>query len=182
MREIADSVGAYLFVDMAHIAGLVAGGVHPSPVPHRGFRHHHHAQEPARPARRHHHVQGGVCEGHRRARSSPASRAARSCTSSRPRRSASTRRSSPRSRTTPQQVVSNAKALAARLAKHGYRIVSGGTDNHLMLVDLRPDGLNGKIASESPRPRRHHGEQERHPVRHRADHAKAAASASARPP
>ena len=58
MREIADSVGAMLFVDMAHIAGLVAGGVHPSPVPARGFRHDDHAQEPPRPARRHHHLQG----------------------------------------------------------------------------------------------------------------------------
>jgi glycine hydroxymethyltransferase len=47
------------------------------------------------------------------------------------------------------QVVKNAQALAARLAELGYRIVSGGTDNHLMLVDLRPKGLNGKIASET---------------------------------
>jgi glycine hydroxymethyltransferase len=48
-----------------------------------------------------------------------------------------------------QQVVANARALAAALADLGYRIVSGGTDNHLMLVDLRPRGLNGKIASET---------------------------------
>ena len=47
-----------------------------------------------------------------------------------------------------RQIVSNAKALAARLAKNGYRLVSRGTDNHLMLVDLRPKGLNGKIASD----------------------------------
>jgi glycine hydroxymethyltransferase len=47
------------------------------------------------------------------------------------------------------QVVSNAKALAARLNHHGYRIVSGGTDNHVMLVDLRPKGLNGKLAQEA---------------------------------
>jgi glycine/serine hydroxymethyltransferase len=47
-----------------------------------------------------------------------------------------------------RQVVVNAKALAAGLAKHGYRIVSGGTDNHLMLVDLRPKDLNGKEAQE----------------------------------
>jgi glycine/serine hydroxymethyltransferase len=47
-----------------------------------------------------------------------------------------------------RQVVINAKALAAGLAKHGYRIVSGGTDNHLMLVDLRPKNLNGKEAQE----------------------------------
>ena len=48
-----------------------------------------------------------------------------------------------------RQVVINAKALAAGIAKHGYRIVSGGTDNHLMLVDLRPKDLNGKEAQES---------------------------------
>jgi glycine hydroxymethyltransferase len=48
-----------------------------------------------------------------------------------------------------QQIVKNAQALAARLAELGYRIVSGGTDNHLMLVDLRPRGLNGKVASET---------------------------------
>ena len=47
------------------------------------------------------------------------------------------------------QIVSNAKALAARLAHHGYRIVSGGTDNHVMLVDLRPHGINGKQAQEA---------------------------------
>ena len=52
-REIADEVGAYLMVDMAHFAGLVAGGVHPSPVPARPCRHHDHAQDPARAARRH---------------------------------------------------------------------------------------------------------------------------------
>jgi len=48
-----------------------------------------------------------------------------------------------------RQITLNAKALAARLAKNGYRIVSGGTDNHLMLVDLRPSGLNGKVAQET---------------------------------
>ena len=51
-RAIADEVGALLFADIAHIAGLVAAGLHPSPVPHRRFRHHHHAQDAARPARR----------------------------------------------------------------------------------------------------------------------------------
>src|SRR4029453_9087265 len=47
-----------------------------------------------------------------------------------------------------KQIINNAKALAARLAKNGYRIVSGGTDNHLMLVDLRPKEINGKEAQE----------------------------------
>ena len=53
MREIADSVGAYLLVDMAHFAGLIAAGDYPSPVPACACRHHHDAQDPARPARRH---------------------------------------------------------------------------------------------------------------------------------
>jgi glycine hydroxymethyltransferase len=48
-----------------------------------------------------------------------------------------------------EQIINNAKALAASLSKNGYRIVSGGTDNHLMLVDLRPRGLNGKVAQET---------------------------------
>jgi glycine hydroxymethyltransferase len=55
----------------------------------------------------------------------------------------------PEFKTYQQQVVKNAQALAAELANLGYRIVSGGTDNHLMLVDLRPRGLNGKVASET---------------------------------
>ena len=55
----------------------------------------------------------------------------------------------PSFKTYAQQIVNNAKALAGALAHQGYRIVSGGTDNHLMLVDLRPRGLNGKIAQET---------------------------------
>ena len=59
------AVGALLFVDMAHIAGLVAAGIHPSPVPLRRFRHHHHAQDPARPAGGFDPVQGEIRQGHR---------------------------------------------------------------------------------------------------------------------
>ena len=47
------------------------------------------------------------------------------------------------------QIVKNAKALAARMAEHGYRIIAGGTDNHLFMIDLRPNGLNGKIVQET---------------------------------
>ena len=60
LREIADKVGAYLMVDIAHIAGLVAAGLHPSPVPYCRHRHHDHAQDAPRPARRRDHVQGTV--------------------------------------------------------------------------------------------------------------------------
>ena len=149
MSEIAKSVGAYLFVDMAHIAGLVAGGVHPSPMEYADFvtsTTHKSLRGPRGgliltnseelfkkinsqvfPG-----VQGGplmhviaakaVCFGE--------------CLK-------------PEFKDYTAQIVKNAQALAARLAELGYRIVSGGTDNHLMLVDLRPKGLNGKVASET---------------------------------
>jgi glycine hydroxymethyltransferase len=149
MSEIAKSVGAYLFVDMAHIAGLVAGGAHPSPMEfadfvttttHKSLRGPRggmiltNNEELAKkinsqvfPG-----VQGGplmhviaakaVCFGE--------------CLK-------------PDFKDYTAQVVKNAQALAAALAALGYRIVSGGTDNHLMLVDLRPKGLNGKVASET---------------------------------
>ena len=148
MREIADSVGAYLFVDMAHIAGLVAGGQHPNPCPLADFvttTTHKSLRGPrggiiickekyakAIDSQVFPGIQGGPLEHviaakavcfHEALEPSFAAYAA--------------------------QIVSNAKALAARLAHHGYRIVSGGTDNHLMLVDLRPKGLNGKLVQET---------------------------------
>ena len=78
--EIAREVGAALVVDMAHIAGLVAAGLHPTPVPARRHRHHHHPQDPARPARRHDPLPARRTPRRSTARSSPASRAARSST------------------------------------------------------------------------------------------------------
>ena len=65
MRQIADKVGALYLVDMAHFAGLVAGGAHPSPVPHAQIVTTHHAQDAARSARRIDSVEGGICRGHR---------------------------------------------------------------------------------------------------------------------
>ena len=148
MREIADSVGAYLFVDMAHIAGLVAAGLHPNPVPLADFvttTTHKSLRGPRGgiiicrekyakgidgqvfPG-----IQGGPLEHVIAAKAVCFHEALQ-----------------PSFKTYAQQIISNAKALAAGLAKHGYRIVSGGTDNHLMLVDLRPKGLNGKIASDT---------------------------------
>ena len=84
-RRIADEVGAKLFVDMAHFAGLVAAGEHPSPVPHADVVTHHHAQDARRPARRPDPLQGGATRRRSTRPCSPASRAARSSTSS-PRR------------------------------------------------------------------------------------------------
>ena len=148
MREIADSVDAYLFVDMAHIAGLIAAGLHPNPVPLADFvttTTHKSLRGPRAgiiickekyakgidsqvfPG-----IQGGPLEHVIAAKAVCFHEALQ-----------------PSFKAYAQQIVSNAKALAAGLAKHGYRIVSGGTDNHLMLVDLRPVGLNGKIASDT---------------------------------
>lgn len=148
MREIADSVGAYLFVDMAHIAGLVAAGVHPSPVALADFTTtttHKSLRGPrggiiickekyakAIDAQVFPGIQGGPLEHVIAAKAVCFHEALQ-----------------PSFKTYAQQIVSNAKALAAGLSKNGYRIVSGGTENHLMLVDLRPNGLNGKIASET---------------------------------
>jgi len=147
LRQIADSVGAILFVDMAHIAGLVAGGQHPSPIPHAHFvttTTHKSLRGP----------RGGIvmCE-EKFAKQIDATvfpgvqggplmhviAAKAVCFHE---------ALQPQFRDYQRQVVINAKALAAGLAKHGYRIVSGGTDNHLMLVDLRPKNLNGKEAQE----------------------------------
>jgi glycine hydroxymethyltransferase len=145
MREIADSVGAYLFVDMAHIAGLVAGGVHPTPVPYADFvttTTHKSLRGPRAgiilckeqyakkidslvfPG-----IQGGPLMHVIAAKAVCLHEALQ-----------------PSFKAYAQQVVTNAKALAASLTRLGYTITSGGTDNHLMLVDLRPRGLNGAEA------------------------------------
>jgi len=148
MRKIADSVGALLFVDMAHIAGLVAGGVHPSPVPYADFitsTTHKSLRGPRSgvilckapyaksiDAQVFPGVQGGPLM-HVIAAKAICFREALQ----------------PAFRAYAAQVVANAKALAARLSMLGYRIVSGGTDNHVLLVDLRPAGINGKEAQET---------------------------------
>ncbi len=147
LRQIADSVGAILFIDMAHIAGLVAGGQHPSPMPHAQFvttTTHKSLRGP----------RGGIvmCE-EKFAKQIDATvfpgvqggplmhviAAKAVCFHE---------ALQPQFRDYQRQVVTNAKALAAGIGKHGYRIVSGGTDNHLMLVDLRPKEINGKEAQE----------------------------------
>jgi glycine hydroxymethyltransferase len=146
--DVAHEVGAILMVDMAHIAGLVATGVHPSPVPHadvvtttthktlRGPRaglilcraeHAKTIDKAVFPG-----SQGGPLE-HVIAAKAVAFREALQ----------------PSFATYCRQVVTNAQVLAAALAERGYHLVSGGTDNHLMLVDLRNKGLTGKAAEQA---------------------------------
>ncbi|MVA99248.1 aminotransferase class I/II-fold pyridoxal phosphate-dependent enzyme [Nitratireductor sp. CAU 1489] len=145
-REIADAVGAWLMVDMAHIAGLVAAGVHPSPVPHahvvtttthkslRGPRGGMILTNDEAVAKK---VNSAVFPGlqggplmHVIAAKAVAFREALQ----------------PEFKTYAREVAANAKALAASLKETGLDIVSGGTDNHLMLVDLRPKNATGKRA------------------------------------
>ena len=147
-REIADAVGAFLLADMAHIAGLIAAGIHPSPVPHAHFvtstthktlrgprggfilckkEFKDRIDESVFPG-----IQGGplmhviaakgVCF-----------------------KEAMTKEF----RAYQRQVVRNVKTLAKELQKHGFKIVSGGTDNHLILIDLISKGITGKEAEEA---------------------------------
>ncbi len=147
LRQIADSVGALLFIDMAHISGLVAGGQHPSPIEHAQFvttTTHKSLRGPrggivmcqAQFAKQ---IDGTVFPGVQGGPLMHVIAAKAVCFHE---------ALQPQFRDYQRQVVVNAKALAAGLAKHGYRIVSGGTDNHLMLVDLRPKDINGKQAQE----------------------------------
>jgi glycine hydroxymethyltransferase len=147
-REIADAVGAFLLADMAHIAGLIAAGIHPSPVPHAHFvtstthktlrgprggfilckeEFNDRIDESVFPG-----IQGGplmhviaakgVCF-----------------------KEAMTKEF----RVYQRQVVRNIKTLAKELQKHGFKIVSGGTDNHLVLIDLTNKGITGKEAEQA---------------------------------
>ena len=145
-REIADEVGAYFFVDMAHFAGLVAGGAHPSPFPHahvvtstthktlRGPRGGLVLTDDEAIAKK---INSAVFPG---LQGGPlmhviAAKAVAFGESLRP-----------DFRAYAHAVVDNAKALAETIAAGGFALVTGGTDNHLMLVDLRPKGLTGKAA------------------------------------
>jgi len=148
MGEIAKKCGAYLFVDMAHIAGLVAGGVHNNPVPHADFvtsTTHKSLRGPrggiilckAEYAKK---IDGTVFPGIQGGPLMHVIAAKAACFGE----VLNTDFAS-----YSKQVVANAQAMAARLAEHGYRIVSGGTDNHLMLVDLRSVELDGTIAQHA---------------------------------
>jgi len=149
MREIADSVGAYLHVDMAHFAGLVAAGEHPSPFPHahvatttthktlRGPRGGMILTNDEAIAKKVNSaifpgIQGGPLMHVIAAKAVAFGEALR-----------------PEFKSYQKQVILNAKALADQLIKGGLDIVTGGTDTHLMLVDLRPKKVTGNIADKA---------------------------------
>ena len=150
MGEIARGVGAFLFADIAHIAGLVASGIHPSPVPHADFvttTTHKTLRGP----------RGGLilCKAaHAKAIDSamfPGGQGGPLMHVIAAKAVCFGECLKPEFKTYSEQIVKNARALAAAMAKRGYKIVSGGTDNHLMLVDLRtkfPE-LTAKKAQET---------------------------------
>ncbi len=146
-REIADEVGAYLMVDMAHIAGLVAVGLHPNPVPYADFvtttthktlrgprggmilckeKYAKKIDKAIFPG-----IQGGPLMHVIAAKAVALGEAMQ-----------------PEFKSYIQNVVDNAKALGESLVEEGLDLVSGGTDNHLLLVDLRPLGITGKVAEK----------------------------------
>ena len=148
-RAIADSVGALLMVDMAHFAGLVAGGVHPSPFPHA-----HIATTTTHKTLRG--PRGGMILTNDETIAKKVNSAIFPGTQGGPlmhviaaKAAAFGEALRPEFKCYSAAVVENARTLAATLVKGGLDIVSGGTDTHLLLVDLRPKGLTGKVAEAS---------------------------------
>ena len=147
-REIADEVGAYLMVDMAHIAGLVAAGEHPNPMEYADIvtsTTHKTMRGP----------RGGIILTNNEEIAKKIDKAIFPGIQGGPlmhiiaaKAVAFKEALSPEFKEYQKQVVKNSKAMADALVKGGLRIVSGGTDNHLMLVDLRPKGVTGKMAEE----------------------------------
>lgn len=148
-REIADSVGALLFVDMAHIAGLVATGAHPSPLPYADVvttTTHKTLRGP----------RGGMILSNnvdlgKKINSAvfPGLQGGPLMHSIAAKAVAFKEALDPSFKTYIDQVVKNAQVMADRLLENGFDMVSGGTDNHLALVDLRPKGITGKAADEA---------------------------------
>ena len=148
-REIADEVGAWLMVDMAHFSGLVAGGVHPNPVPHA-----HVVTSTTHKSLRG--PRGGLILCNDEAMAKKINMAIFPGLQGGPlmhviaaKAVAFAEALRPDFKIYAKNVVENAKALAAELKAQGLDIVSGGTDNHLMLVDLRPKHANGKFTEKA---------------------------------
>ena len=148
-REVADSVGAYLLADIAHIAGLIAGGVHPDPVPYSDIV----------TTTTHKTLRGPrgamiMCKEEHAAKIDravfPGLQGGPFLHTIAARAVAFKEASQPEFKTYQEQIVKNANALAERLMENGFRLVSGGTENHLMLMDLtsKYEKLSGRQAAD----------------------------------
>ena len=148
MREIADSIGAYLFVDMAHVAGLVAAGVYPNPVPHAHVVTTTTHKTLAGPRGGLILAKGGSEELYKKLNSAvfPGGQGGPLMHVIAGKAVALKEAMEPEFKTYQQQVAKNAKAMVEVFLERGYKVVSGGTDNHLFLVDLVDKNLSGKEA------------------------------------
>ncbi|HCV5421327.1 TPA: serine hydroxymethyltransferase [Shigella sonnei] len=148
MREIADSIGAYLFVDMAHVAGLVAAGVYPNPVPHAHVVTTTTHKTLAGPRGGLILAKGGSAELYKKLNSAvfPGGQGGPLMHVIAGKAVALKEAMEPEFKTYQQQVAKNAKAMVEVFLERGYKVVSGGTDNHLFLVDLVDKNLTGKEA------------------------------------
>ncbi|EHD0861239.1 serine hydroxymethyltransferase [Escherichia coli] len=148
MREIADSIGAYLFVDMAHVAGLVAAGVYPNPVPHAHVVTTTTHKTLAGPRGGLILAKGGSEELYKKLNSAvfPGGQGGPLMHVIAGKAVALKEAMEPEFKTYQQQVAKNAKAMVEVFLERGYKVVSGGTDNHLFLVDLVDKKLTGKEA------------------------------------
>ena len=148
MREIADSIGAYLFVDMAHVAGLVAAGVYPNPVPHAHVVTTTTHKTLAGPRGGLILAKGGSEELYKKLNSAvfPGGQGGPLMHVIAGKAVALKEAMEPVFKTYQQQVAKNAKAMVEVFLERGYKVVSGGTDNHLFLVDLVDKNLTGKEA------------------------------------
>ncbi|EPH0521182.1 serine hydroxymethyltransferase [Escherichia coli] len=148
MREIADSIGAYLFVDMAHVAGLVAAGVYPNPVPHAHVVTTTTHKTMAGPRGGLILAKGGSEELYKKLNSAvfPGGQGGPLMHVIAGKAVALKEAMEPEFKTYQQQVAKNAKAMVEVFLERGYKVVSGGTDNHLFLVDLVDKNLTGKEA------------------------------------
>ncbi|TXV21081.1 serine hydroxymethyltransferase [Escherichia coli] len=146
MREIADSIGAYLFVDMAHVAGLVAAGVYPNPVPHAHVVTTTTHKTLAGPRGGLILAKGGSEELYKKLNSAvfPGGQGGPLMHVIAGKAVALKEAMEPEFKTYQQQVAKNAKAMVEVFLERGYKVVSGGTDNHLFLVDLVDKNLTGK--------------------------------------
>ncbi len=147
-RAVADEVGAMVFADMAHVAGLVAAGIHPSPIPHCEFvttTTHKTLRGP----------RGGMIffrQAYEKSINSsvfPGNQGGPLMHVIAAKAVALHEAATPQFRDYQRQIVANAKALAEALVRRGFRLLSGGTDNHLMMVDLRGTEVTGKLAQET---------------------------------
>ncbi|MDS1445467.1 serine hydroxymethyltransferase [Shigella boydii] len=148
MREIADSIAAYLFVDMAHVAGLVAAGVYPNPVPHAHVVTTTTHKTLAGPRGGLILAKGGSEELYKKLNSAvfPGGQGGPLMHVIAGKAVALKEAMEPEFKTYQQQVAKNAKAMVEVFLERGYKVVSGGTDNHLFLVDLVDKNLTGKEA------------------------------------